>query len=230
MAKEQTPSGAGDNGSGAAPDKNQNIEDQNKNKDIPKTVSWDNHKRALDDMHKYKQRAKDAELKLGENEESRLRDQEKWKDLAERKEAEAKEWKQKAEDVDDLFVNTQKYNAVKRYAVENGILTEAVDDLDTQDLNDVTVERTDSGRYAVSGAKEFVERLKQRRPFWFKKDKAPRINSGGGAPPDKPKELTPNDVVQAERDWKAGKIPQSKYQDIYQQYTSQRNQLPQKGI
>jgi hypothetical protein len=191
-----------------------------------KTVSWKNHRRALDDMHRFKSKATELETKVGELEEEKLREKENWKSLAERYKTDADKWKTEAENGKDLFTNTQKYNAVKKVALESGLLPEALDDLDLLNLEEVVVESTDQNRFAVHGVKEFVERLKQTKTHWFSKKQAPNVNSGGGTvKPDEGTPLSPADVYQAEREMKLGKMSREQYQNIYTRYCNQGKQL-----
>jgi hypothetical protein len=205
---------------------NQGSEEKTSSDESTKKVSWKNHRRALDDMHRFKGRANELETRINELEEEKLREKENWKSLAERYKQDADKWKSEAENGKNLFANTQKFNAVKKVALEAGLLPEALDDLDLLNLEEVVVESTDQGRYAVHGVKEFVERLKTTKSHWFSKKQAPNVNSGGGTVrPDESTPLTPADVYQAEREMKQGKITREQYQGIYQRYCTQDKQL-----
>ena len=220
-------SGGADAGKGSANPENQNQDsnDKQKNTDVDneKKVSWKDHKRAIDDLHKYKNKAADFEKRLNDLETQKLEENENWKGLAERSKADAEKWKTQAEENKSLFVNTQKFSAVRKFAAEAGLKSEAYDDLDLLDLNNVVVETTDSGRYVVHGAKDFVAELKQKRPHWFQSKTPPNVNSGGGndVPPGN-KEYTSADVIEAERQYKIGKISREQYHKIYTAYCSQR--------
>jgi hypothetical protein len=202
-------------------DNDQGVEKKS-DSDETKTVSWKNHRRALDDMHRYKTEANELKTRNSELEEEKLREKENWKSLAERYKTDADKYKAEAENGKSLFANTQKFNAVKKVALESGLLPEALDDLDLLNLDEVVVESTDHGRYAVHGVKEFVETLKQTKNHWFVKKQAPNVNSGGGTvKPDEGQPLSPSDVINAEKQYKLGKISREQYTDIYSRYCGQ---------
>jgi len=185
-------------------------------------VKWEDHKRAIDDMLDKKARLKEAEEKIAELERGKLQEKEEYKTLYEQTKADVDKWKTEAENGKKLFKHTQKYNAVKKAALESGMLPEALDDLDLLDLDSIVVETTDAGRYAVHGVKEFVEKLKTNKAHWFKKADGPTVDSGGGgAPPKEPGPVTAQDVIKAERQWRMGKITEAEYHEIYTKYAGQ---------
>ena len=230
MADDNAPGGAGDKGPGGAdpgqipgqkPNEKPNGDPNHDPNEEPRTVPWKNHKRALDDMHRYKREAQEKDQKLAEIEDTRLREKEDWKKIAENKQAESEDWKQKFENQNSLFVNTQKFNAVSKIALEEGLLTESLEDLDLLSLEEVEIESTSSGRYVVHGAKEFIAKLKKSRPHWFKRVGAPKVDSGGGTITEN-KELTANDVLDAELKMKQGKITRDEYVATFNRFMEQR--------
>lgn len=200
---------------------------------VNKTVSWENHQRAIDDMHKYKRTSKEKDeviaklqQQIGNTEDEKLRENEQWKQLAEKREAEALAAKEEAERSRKAFIESQKFGAVKNAAAAAGMID--LGDLEMLDLGDVETELTSNGRIIINGHDKFIERLKETRPHWFRKKQAPTINGGGGsgdsvASPSGP--LTPQDVVKAERDAKMGRITQSEYHSIFNKYVEQKQQL-----
>lgn len=220
----QSDGGATAGNGGANPDnKNQNVDPKPNDEPKDKMVSKTAYDQVSNDMHKYKNRVRELEAAQNQLETDRLKEKEEYKTLYEKSQEELNKWKKEAETGKVLFSDTQKYEAVKRHAVQAGILDEAVDDLELIDLDGVEIETTDKGRYVVRGAKEFVDSLKTKKPYWFKSTKAPKINSGGGsAKPVKEGDLTAQDVYEAERAFKAGKITQKQYHETHQRYLSQR--------
>ncbi len=87
------------------------------------------------------------------------------------------------------------------------------------DFPEVEVEETDSGRFLVSGADKAIERLKKKKPHWFKDAKAPNFNGGGGRKPTVEGALTADDVAKAERLYG----PQSeKFKATYNKWAAQK--------
>jgi hypothetical protein len=212
--------------SGASVDSGGDLESKTTDKKEPektrKTVPVENHQRALDDMHKFKSRASDLESKLNAIEEERLREKQDFKALADKYKAEAEANGGKLREVNALIERSQKFSTLERVAVEAGIRPEAIDDLESLDLKDLQLETTSNGRFMVNGAKEFVDDLKSRKPHWFRKDKLPTVNPGGGgakAPGDG--KVTPRDVLDAEKKVRAGKMTKDEYHSVFRRYTTQ---------
>lgn len=218
MVDKTTQSGAlSGEGSAQTPD-----DSSETNQQTPKTVSWEAHKRAIDDLHKYKRAAKEREEKLSEFEAQRLSEKEEFKSLAEKFKSERDEWKSKAEGATEKFLTTLKMSEVERVALSKGLRPEALKDLQLLDFNDIQIESTSSGRLNVLNVDEFVDSLKKDRQYWFREKNAPNINGGGGAgPTDTSSAVSPADVTKAERDYKMGKISKDQYVSIHNRYVSQ---------
>lgn len=198
--------------------------DQNKKPDPKpsKTVAREDHDRALKDLHKFKREAEDTKAALAKIEEERLREKEDWKGLAEREKLKAEKLEADNKKLTDVFLRTQKYSAVKTAAVEAGLLPEALDDLELLELNGVAVETTNTGRYSVQGAKEFVEELKGKKSHWFGHKKPVDINGGtGGGAPGPTKKITPIDLLDAEKKVKMGLMKQEAYNELFVKYRKQ---------
>lgn len=189
----------------------------------PKVVPWDVHERLLGDVAKTRDKNRELEARIGEIESNSLKEKNDFKGLYERTDAENKTLKKQLEDQSKWIVQTQQFNAVKTEAQKAGLRSEALDDLDMIDMKGVKVEVTSSGRYIVSGAKERVESLKTEKPHWFTQAAPPTVNAGGtGAGESKPgARLSPEDVAQAERQWKQGKITRAQYEKTYFDYCKQ---------
>jgi hypothetical protein len=194
-----------------------------------KTVSWDNHQRALADLHKFKADAEKLRTQLGDQESERLKAANDYKGLYEAEKAKRETSDKKLVEFTGWTLQTQRFNEVKHLALADGLKKEALGDLELIDLDDVKVESTSTGRFIVQGAKDRVEKLKTERPHWFSAANAPQINSGGGGgAPAKGAKLTVNDVVEAERNWKRNRITRQAYDELYNRYLKEnpRNATP----
>lgn len=189
-----------------------------------KTVSWENHKSAIDDLHKFKKRAGELETKLSDLESQNLRAKEDWKTLAEKHKAEADKSKADYEKLNGYVITTQKLKAVTEAALVSGMRPEAIRDLELiPDFKGVDLDLTAKGNFVVSGAKEYVEALKNDRPHWFAGKDAPRVNGSGGGPaiPGQ-KKLTERDVTKAEGDKHRGLISPEELKGIYKAWDAQK--------
>ena len=195
-----------------------------KTTEVKRTVSWDDHQRAIKDMHKFKAANVDAEKRLAVVEEDRLKEKSDWKALAEREKTRADKLEVEKKSLSEVFTKTQKYSEIRKSAMEAGLRPEAMDDLDLIDVDGVQVEATSSGRFIVHGSKEFIEELKTKKPHWFKKGTVAEINSGGiNGGLIKSTKLGPLDVFDAEKKWKAGKISRQDYLGVFEKYRTQKN-------
>lgn len=221
MEEQKSGSGApaGDEQSGDSVDSKTPVETKEPEK---KLVPFDNHKRALDDLHKYKNNSKELEAKLNAIEEERLKEKQDYKALADRYKAESEAHGRKLREVNALIERSQKFQALERVAAEAGIRPEAIEDLELLPLDRLELETTSNGRFMVNGVKDYVEDLKQRKPHWFKKDKPPAVNSGGGgAKPTGDGKLTARDVLDAEKKVRAGKMTKDQYHEVFRKYATQ---------
>ena len=183
-----------------------------------KTVSWDNHQRAINDMHRFKKEKRDLETKLGDLESERLKEKEDYKTLSERHEASSKEWQGKYEGLNSSLQNDRKYSAVRESAIKAGIRSEALDDLGRLELDGVELELTTNGRMLVHGADEYVEGLKKPKAHWFKDKKMPTVNTGGaGVEPTSTEKLTASKLVELERKLRGNPVELKKLYARYEQ-------------
>lgn len=165
-------------------------------------------KRALDDLHKFKKRYKDAEKEkqrlqqqIEEFQTQKLREQEDWKTLAEREAQAKKEALERYESLRESIYQNEKFNAVRSYAMQKGLIPEAERDLSLLSMDGVTVEATSEGRLIVHGAESFVDNtLLKDRSHWFRSKEVPRFNSGGaGQKGGVTPEISASIVVELER-------------------------------
>jgi hypothetical protein len=173
---------------------------------------------ALRDMHRFKEEAKKAKAELDAVKEAKLKEQNDWKALYDKRDQEAKEAAERETKLKNSFMGHQKYSAVKDAAIKAGIRD--VSDLSLMPLDDVQVETTSTGNINILGADLFVEKLKASRPHWFG-SKTPDVNTGtpgvtGGAKP-----LTMADVMKAENVAKSTG-DYTKYEAVLKQWKSQK--------
>lgn len=185
------------------------------------TVSKADMERVLNDMHKYKKEL----LKLKEEKDSektaRMKEQNQWKELAEAKEREAAEAREKSERLQMSYLSEKKYGALKSSCSALGLRPEALSDLEMLDLSEVQIETTSTGKINVLGAEKFAERLKATKPHWFLDKQTPTVNGAGPRVQDNMGAITPAMLLKAQADGqKAGDL--SKYNSMAQTYLQQR--------
>jgi hypothetical protein len=123
---------------------------------------------ALNDLHKFKSQAREAQDKLKQIEENNLKNSQEWEKYAKLKEDEADTFKQKFEGLQDNLVRSEKYSALKEAALKAGVRKEALPDLELVGFDEMVIETTNTGRMRVLGADSVVQKLKQDRPHWFR--------------------------------------------------------------
>lgn len=233
MSDEQNAGGASTANAGGA--QSGNVQDSKADPTISqgavKVVAFDDHKRALDDLHKFKRSASEAQLradelerKMKEIEDQKLVERNEFKTLYERERDKSKELEGKYNSLTKNLFDDRKYNEVRAAALKAGLRPEAETDLELLDLNGVAVERTDKGRIIIHGAGEFVDDLKKKRPYWFQDSKVPNFNGGGANPPKDgaPRELTAEYMVELENKKRRGDKEAAKlYQELMPKYAEQ---------
>ena len=142
----------------------------------------------------------EAQKRLGEIEEAKLREQNQWKELAEKFKKEKESVAGEFDTFKDYFVKEKKYSAIQQEAIKAGIREEALNDLSLLDSSDtVQIETTSTGKVNVLGTKEFVENLKTIRPHWFKNATPPRINTASPEYSAEKKELSVSDILKLQK-------------------------------
>jgi len=114
---------------------------------------------------------------LKTNELAGMKDKEQWKEIAELKENENTELRQRNESLTTGVIKREKMSAIRTAAVQAGIRKEALDDLDLYEFPEVQIETTSLGNYNVVGVQTAVEALKLRKPYMFGK-KSGNLNPG----------------------------------------------------
>jgi len=192
-------------------------EDDSSQKPEPRTYSQEDYDRKHADMSRFKQERNDLQVKLKNLEDDKLKKDENWKTLYEQEKGAKETAETKLTNFQEGYFTDKKISEVRTLAIKAGLRSEAESDLENHPMDGVQVERTDHGRTIVHGADTFVETLKRTKPHWFKTDKFPTINPGGGGAPPKetPKELTAKYVVALER------TDPKKYRELHPEYLRQ---------
>lgn len=203
--------------------KDQNDKDQkpdSKGEYVPKSA----YQKVSDDMHKYKRELSEIKARMEKQDADRLASEKNFEQLWKNEKQRADAAEESAKKKDQYYVHTQKVNAIRTAALEAGLRSEALDDLELLDFDGVEVEVTSNGRYLVHGAKEFAQSIKGKKPHWFKSSKPPGHNPGGGGDTGSGgnKSITPKDVVEAERKFKMGKISKEEYSKVFSDYCTQK--------
>lgn len=239
MSKEDLKGGAGedqDKSRGASDKSGDDSSHEDGADDSKGMVSRADHERAMKDLHKFKTQAAEEATKRADLEKqfkdlksTVLKDKQDFKGLFESEQARSKELETKLTGALDSksqlekdVHTTARFNAVHRAATALGLRKEAAEDLELVGMDGVGVERTDTGRILVSGAKEFAETLKKTKPHWFEAPKAPGFNPGGGGTPPGSGTFGVNEFLKLEKDWKAGKITREVYDQGFERYNQNR--------
>lgn len=156
------------------------------------------------DMHRFKEQARQKDDQLKSIETEKLKNEQKWKELAEIKEREANEANDKFNRLNSAVVTDRKMAVIRAEAIKLGLLPSAIDDLESMNWSDVTVEATSTGRVNVIGAAKAVERFKTLKPHWFRGLEAPGVNTNtpGVVPGAAAGQVTLKDVQAAEAEAK----------------------------
>lgn len=197
---------------------------------VDKSVKWEDHKRALEDLHKFKASQRELERKLVELERTReqeqlkkLEEEQQFKKLWETSKQKISNLEQENSNIKQSYFIQEKFNAVKAAALKAGMFEQAIDDFTAEKLEDVVIEKTDQGRVIVHGAEEFVDKLKKSRPFMFRSTTAPVVNSGGASMMTD-QDVTMSQVVELERKWRRTQSKQDRaaYETAYVAYRKSR--------
>lgn len=184
-------------------------------------VARADHERALADMKKHKARADKLEQERKQEKESKLKEQNQWKEIAETKEREAAEAKQEADNLRASYVNDKKFNAVRSKCEALGLRPEAISDLEALDLEDIQIETTSTGKINVLGADKFASALKARKPHWFSDKAAPKVNTNGQRVIEGSGEVTVAELLKVEAEGKKSGNMQP-YYELHKKYQQQR--------
>ena len=191
--------------------------------DPPKTVSKEDHDRALADLHRFKTEAKKnadqltaLQDQINQLKKSGMREKEDFKTLSETQAVEIEDLKKKNDTLKTGIAKTFRSMQVRTEAKNLGIREDAMRDLDLLDFSSsVNVVFDDDGTIKVEGAKEAAESLKKTRTHWFQTGKVDNINTGGKGGGNEPAELTHAYMNDLEK-----KDP-ARYKQLYPKYVKQ---------
>ena len=186
-----------------------------------KTVAWEDHKRVLDDMHRFKKDLVAEKSKISEIEKTRLKEKEDYKTYAERLEEENQKLKQEKDGIFNSLETDRKFEAVRTAALKAGIREEALSLIDNMELTGVIAEKTDQGRMIVHGADDWVSQFKKQHSYAFQNTAVPKFNNGGGNPHDQPKEMSATEFVALERKYRNDPKKLSELRTSYQKQLRQ---------
>lgn len=131
---------------------------------------------------------------LEEERQIKLKEQNNYKELYELEKNKRSQAEEKATKVTQSYFNGLKMSAIEQEALKAGIHETALEDLALLPNDMVQIETTSTGNAHVLGAREFVEYLKEKKPYLFKSGIAPRINNTNPSEV-KVKELSPLDII-----------------------------------
>lgn len=114
---------------------------------------------------------------ITEKEVSQLKEKENWKQLYETEFQKRQSYEGEIKNLKTSFVDNLMRKEIESVAMEMGIRKEALADLDLLDRGMIEVETTSSGKINFHNTKEFIQSLKQTRPYWFIENRDPKINT-----------------------------------------------------
>lgn len=166
----------------------QNTDNQDQTSDNPPT----DEKKKVSGSDFYKSKIAEYQNKFSELERERddfrlqveqiktqqLAEKENYKELWESEKQKRSEAESKAAEISQNYFNGLKMSAIEQEAMKLGINEQALEDLSYLDSSMVQIETTSTGNANVIGAKEFIEILKEKKPYLFKSNSAPNVNNG----------------------------------------------------
>lgn len=210
MSQSESAGGAGANAGGAGATGDSANNQNNQSGDQSKPIDPNDHKRALDDLHKFKSAAKaEAEraAKLAADLEAikaeSLRSKEDFKTLYEKTQSKLAEKEQESAKLKQSVIYAERYRSVLPVLKEAGLRDDALNLLDMVSLDDIEIEATTNGRFICNGMDRFAETFKARYPFAFKEKQMPNVNTGGGqGKPGTPEKLDAAALFKLEQECK----------------------------
>lgn len=149
-------------------------------------------------MQKIEEEKMQMSQRLAQIEEEKLRAANQWQELADKYKREKETVEKSHNDFKNYFVQEKKLETIKREAMKAGIREEAIHDLDILDTSMIEIETTSTGKINVLNADQFVENLKSTRPYWFKAQNAPNINTNMPSANMQTK-MTPTDLLKLQK-------------------------------
>jgi len=147
---------------------------------------------------------------------AKLVEQNNYKELYELEKGKRSQAEEKALKISQSYFNGLKMSAIEQEALKAGIHESALEDLSLIPSDMVQIETTSTGNAHVLGARDFIEVLKEKKPYLFKNGVAPKINNS--APTEiKQRELGWDDILKLEKSDPAA------YRIAVQKHINQRN-------
>lgn len=167
-------------------DKNKSDEKtQDEKKENDKENSDRTERKISHDLLKYKKESETLKdendqlrKKIDEINEQSLLEKSNYKQLYENEKNKNVDLTDKITKTRESFFGSLKNNEIQKQALKLNIREEALQDLRMVDSSSVITETTSEGNVNILGAKEFVEKLKADRPYWFKDTSNVIINDG----------------------------------------------------
>lgn len=175
----------------------------------------------VDEVHKYKNTARELESKSRAEQERILREKGEWQQLAELKDEELKAERERISQIKESLINKEKLNALKDAGRKKGMREEALNDLELFGMDDVQVETTSMGNVNVLGVEGAIERLKLQRPYLFGGNRTnvngnmPNVNNDGAGV------VTKEELIKLQKEAKKSG-DYAAYQKAHNQYRQQR--------
>lgn len=178
-------------GSSAAPNHDVSDIDQG-TKD---TVSYDTYRRVVSEAKKAKEIAAQMKAEREADEQARMAEQNKWKELAEKLQKDLKDKEETIKRKDAMVIQSNLKQSIGRFAKDLGANENALDEIfvvgKTKELfKDIEV----SSDYQINGeqVKSALAKLAESSPWFFQKQVAPPKDVNPGS---KPSGVTPNDLA-----------------------------------
>ena len=170
-----------------------------------KPIDLKAYEQTKNDMFKFKREAQEKEAKLAEMqakleelEKKGLEGSQQYKQLYENEANKRKELEGKYSELSTSLVKREKFSAVEQAAIKAGIRD--LSDIDGFDFEGVEIETTNTGRYRVIGAEDWIEGLKKNKPHWFKDASVANINNSTGNFDNKaPKKLSATEILELQK-------------------------------
>jgi hypothetical protein len=206
---ETNQSGVGDTNANGSANGEQNQQSQADSNSGQKSVSWEDHQRAVKDMLRFKDQSKAESARVQELL-SKLEDLN-TKVSAQNKDFEAlyASEKQKRADIEaeknkllGNVVNSERYRAAYPALKKAGLRDDADNLVEMMGLEAIEVEATSTGRFVCTEVERFVETAKAKFPYAFQKAQAPNVNAGGSGSFNAGEKWTPAKLVALESECK----------------------------
>lgn len=135
---------------------------------IGHSVTLEEHQKTLtrlksleEERDALKKTSKDSELQ-------QMKDQERWKEIAELKTREAEEANEKVDNMSTALQKREKMSSIRNAATQAGLRKDALDLLDLMEFPEVQIEATTLGNINIVGVSTAIEALKLKHPSLFR--------------------------------------------------------------